>query len=163
MEKSFEHLRFFSNYLLNFGNTSYHGFTENGIYIETLKAPDVIWGKFDIKDDFLFIKHISLSQGNTIFTVLKKVSKYSTNDSGFYSSDFKKWSIELNYKLLNEKVSFQNILINGGNLKKFWTRKRWWLEKKIGKRKKSEYFFLSFFNSTIYLFDYFIVLHLNVI
>lgn len=136
MEKSFEHLRFFSNYLLNFGNTPYHGFTENGIYIETLKAPHVIWAKFDIKDDFLFIKHISLSQGNIVFTVLKKVSKYSTNDSGFYSMDFKKWSIELNYKLLNEKVSFQNILINGEIMKKFWPRKRWWLEKKNWKKKE---------------------------
>ena len=36
------------------------------------------------------------------------------------------WSIELNSKLPERKISFHNILLNGENLLKYCPKKRWW-------------------------------------
>ena len=49
-----------AGYLLSFGSMSCPWVRDNSVHVETINESDVIFGKFDIVEDYILINHILL-------------------------------------------------------------------------------------------------------
>ena len=65
--ESIEHLLFFLQNILCFWNHVLSWLRDNNIIVENVKEEDIIFGNFDVGDDFLLINHIFYCLGSAIF------------------------------------------------------------------------------------------------
>ena len=91
--ESIEHLHFPTKTSSVFWKHVLSWLRDNNIIVENLKEEDVIFGKFDVGDDFLLVNHFYCS-GSTIF-IQKKCQKGMPSLQGLFAGTRRVYNIEL--------------------------------------------------------------------
>jgi len=100
-----EHLLFSCKISSEFWKHVLSWLKDNGLYIETLKESDIIFGKFDIKDNFTLINHVLLLLLGKYYIYSKKCQNSLPTVQGFIARIKMIYRIELQIAREKNKLS----------------------------------------------------------